>query len=187
MKHYSHFLKNPTIRDIFIFEDFENAVTTYNIIYVTRSSTFLAILRFNKKTEEPEIKSLVVAEQNEYIPYIEGCKTATESLKQCQECDEGLVLGSDSFCYLKVSNCEHFSGNTCYYCEEKYSLSENECKANCGILCDENHYNMVNSLPKTSRFNWLSSPYIFLYHQYIKSSFVHLFLIQISCSWVRNL
>lgn len=62
LRHYSHFLRRPVVKSIFVEEDPNGAATTYNIIYTTRSATFLAILRYDKVKDEPEIKSLVVAE-----------------------------------------------------------------------------------------------------------------------------
>ena len=61
LRHYSHFLRSPVAKSIFIEEDPNGLATVYNIIYATRGATFLAILRFDKVKDEPEIKSLVVA------------------------------------------------------------------------------------------------------------------------------
>ena len=51
LKNYGHFLMNPQIRDIFIQDDDE--ATTYNVIYVTNSASFLAIIRYIKSSKKP--------------------------------------------------------------------------------------------------------------------------------------
>lgn len=113
---------------------------------MTRSATFLAILRFNEETETPEIKSLVVAKDNELVPEIENCQQVDSRNNTCMQCNEGYVVGSDGFCFFEVHNCRLHAGNTCYYCEKPYLLRENECISDCGLFCNGEAFTNLTTL-----------------------------------------
>ena len=65
-RYYSHFLKNAVIKDIFVHKDPDTGINTYNVIYSTRSTDFLAIICYDEKNNKPEIKSLVVADERDF-------------------------------------------------------------------------------------------------------------------------
>ena len=136
MRQYSHFLRNAKIIEIFVQEEPFSEDIVYNVIYQTRVANFLAILEYNKKTEEPAVKSLVVAQERDLKPKIDNCKRISSSLK-CSECEEGYALDKDGLCYKKVENCEIFTGNVCCVCEKSYELENNQCIDSCGLLCKE--------------------------------------------------
>ena len=60
---------------------------------------------------------MVVAEDKDLQPFIEGCTELESNGKKCRKCEDLFILGSDGFCYFTIAGCKQHSGNACYLCE----------------------------------------------------------------------
>ena len=145
-RYYSHFLKNSVIKDIFVHEDPNTGIITYNVIYSTRSTDFLAIISYDEKNNKPEIKSLVVADDRDFEPSPAHCLIVTD--EKCEECEEDFNLDSNGYCYKKLENCELSSGNICYLCEAPYELVNGSCEISCGLLCERRIFDKIQKFKK---------------------------------------